>query len=808
MNLLRGLLDTNGFMSHGYCYLWNRSLVRLHLLSDLAIGVSYVAISLSLLYLVRRAKRDIPFHWMFLAFGAFIIACGATHFMEVWTLWTPVYWLSGTVKLVTALASVTTAFALPPLIPKSLSLIRSAKVSDERARNLETANAALEKEIADRKRAEEEIRRLNAELEERVHRRSDELEQATESMRRLAAVVESSTDAIISRDISGAVTSWNRAAEQMFGYTAEEMKGMDYATTVVPPEIRDEFRNVRQRLAEGEQIQPFDSVRLRKDGTRFPVFLTISPVRDSAGRIRGTSTIARDISERKRADEIFRLTVEAAPNAMVVADHQGKIVLVNSQTEALFGYTRDELLGRPVDILVPPEYRDQHPAHRAEFMSDPQARAMGAGRDLFGLRKDGSEFPVEIGLNPIRTEPGTLVLSAIVDITERKQIDERFRETQKLESLGLLAGGVAHDFNNLLVGIMGNTSLALETVPLASPLRGLLEDALQASEKASGLTRQLLAYAGKGRFVMLKIDLSELVREISGLIRTSIPKRVQLRLELSPNLPVIEADPSQIQQLIMNLIINGAEAIGEETTGTVLVTTELQIVDEHYNSQDSAGDLAEPGTYVALEVHDTGSGMTDEVKARLFDPFFTTKFMGRGLGLAAALGIVRSHKGTIRVYSSPGKGSTFKVLLPAADGRVAHTEPAAVEDLQGTGTILVVDDEEIVRSMAKRVLERHGYSVILAKDGQTGVEALSQRKRDISLVLLDMTMPVMSGEEAFRQFRMISPDVRVILSSGYNEVEAIRRFTNKGLAGFIQKPYTSVELARKVKTVLISEGAD
>jgi two-component system cell cycle sensor histidine kinase/response regulator CckA len=807
MSLLRRLFDTGGFMAHGYCYLWNGNLVRLHLLSDLIIGFSYVAISLTLLYLVRRAKRDIPFHWMFIAFGGFIIACGATHFMEVWTLWTPVYWLSGTVKLVTALASVTTAFALPPLIPKSLSMIRSAKLSEERAHNLELAISALEQEVADRKRAQEETRRLNQELEDRVRLRAAELEQTAASMRQLAAVVESSTDAIISGDISGTVTSWNWAAEQMFGYTADEMKGID-DVTLAPAELRGEFRELRRRLVEGEQIQPYETVRLRKDGTTFPVFLTVSPVRDSWGQMRGTSTIARDITERRQADEMLRLAVEAAPNAMVMADDGGKIVLVNSQTEVLFGYAREELLGRAVDILVPPKYRDRHPAFRSEFMRGPQARAMGAGRDLYGLRKDGSEFPVEIGLNPIRTERGTWVLSAIVDITERKHIDEQLRETQKLESLGLLAGGVAHDFNNLLMGIMGNTSLALETVPVASPDRALLQSVLQASERASGLTRQLLAYAGKGRFVMVKIDLSDLVREISDLIRTSIPRLVQLRLELSPALPVIEADPSQIQQLIMNLVINGAEAIGEESSGTVLVTTEVQAVDEHYISQNVTGDPVEPGNYVSLEVHDTGSGMTDEAKARVFDPFYTTKFTGRGLGLAAVLGIVRSHKGVIRVYSSLGKGSTFKVLFPAVDGGVTQAEQAVAQDLKGTGTILVVDDEEIVCKMVKRVLERYGYTVILAEDGQSGIDVLRARKNDISLVLLDMTMPVMSGEEAFRQIRMISPDVQVLLSSGYNEVEAIRRFTNKGLAGFIEKPYTSAALARKVKSVLTAERAE
>jgi two-component system cell cycle sensor histidine kinase/response regulator CckA len=651
------------------------------------------------------------------------------------------------------------------------------------------------------------LRGLNSALiraRDDLQRANTELARAGESMRQIAAVVESSTDAIISRDLAGAVTSWNRAAEQMFGYTADEIKGTNYET-VVPPEALDAYRDARLRLTQGEAVQSYETVRLRKDGSAFPVSVTISPVRDYAGRILGSSSILRDISRRKQADEILRLTVEAAPNAMVMADNQGKIVLVNSQTEVLFGYPREELLGQAVDILVPAKYRDKHSAHRTEFGRDARARAMGAGRDLSGVRKDGSEFPVEIGLNPIRTEHGTWVLSAIVDITERKHVDEQLRESQRLESLGLLAGGVAHDFNNLLAGIMGNASLALESVPVANPDRLLLEQVVEASDKASGLTRQLLAYAGKGRFVILKVDLSAVVGEISSLIRTSIPKSVQLRLQLSSSLPVIEADPSQIQQLIMNLVINGAEAIGGESAGTVLVTTERQNVDESYIQQNLSGDSVEPGMFVALEIHDTGTGMTDDVKAKMFDPFFTTKFTGRGLGLAAVRGIVRSHKGTIRVYSSPGKGSTFKVLFPAADGSVVHAERAASQDLTGTGTILVVDDEEMIRRMAKAILERYGYTVILAEDGKIGVEALIQSKHGISLVLLDMTMPVMSGEEAFRQIRMISPDVRVILSSGYNEIEAIRRFSNKGLAGFIQKPYAAMALARKVKTVLATE---
>jgi CheY-like chemotaxis protein len=325
---------------------------------------------------------------------------------------------------------------------------------------------------------------------------------------------------------------------------------------------------------------------------------------------------------------------------------------------------------------------------------------------------------------------------------------------------------------------------------------------LDAGEKASHLTRQLLAYAGKGRFVTGRADLSVLVREITTLLQTSIPKTVQLRLELADSLPAVEADPSQLQQVIMNLVINGAEAVPEGQNGTVLVTTEAQELDEAYLRQNFGGEVLSPGQYVALEVQDTGSGMTDEVRARIFDPFFTTKFTGRGLGLAAVMGIVRGHKGAIRVYSVPGKGTTFKVLLPST-GKPADTARKLERSgsMNGSGTILVVDDEPMVRSACKANLERFGYKVLLAKDGLEGIEVFGRHAAEISAVILDMTMPVLGGEEAFRRIRAIRPDARIVLSSGYNEVEAIRRF-NEGISAFIQKPYTSSSLGGVLKQVL------
>jgi two-component system, cell cycle sensor histidine kinase and response regulator CckA len=389
-------------------------------------------------------------------------------------------------------------------------------------------------------------------------------------------------------------------------------------------------------------------------------------------------------------------------------------------------------------------------------------------------------------------------------LEERLRSEERLRHSQKLESIGILAGGVAHDFNNLLTGVLGNASLAYESLPAASPVRAMLKDVLDATERAAHLTKQLLAYAGKGRFVIEVLDLSRQVEEISSLLQTSIPKNVHLRLDLAKRVPGFEGDAAQIQQIIMNLVINGAEAIPEGRNGTVTTTTRTEHIDDEYIRTTLEGNEIVPGCYVTLEVQDTGVGMDEATLAHIFDPFFTTKFTGRGLGLAAVIGIVHGHKGALKVDSTPGQGSTFKLLFPATEEPpMASHEPAEHKQaLAGTETILVIDDEAVVRHTAAASLQHFGYHVMTAEDGPAGLEIFRGNEDRIAAVLLDMTMPLMSGEETFRQLKTTDPNVRVILSSGYNEVEAIRRFTGKGLAGFIQKPYTSSQLAEKIKSIL------
>ncbi len=393
-------------------------------------------------------------------------------------------------------------------------------------------------------------------------------------------------------------------------------------------------------------------------------------------------------------------------------------------------------------------------------------------------------------------------VGVLSDITELKRAEVRLREAQKLESLGLLAGGVAHDFNNLLVGVIGNASMAQEMLPPDHPALELLDGVLKTGEQAAHLTRQMLAYSGKGKFLVEALDLSALIPEMTGLVGPSISKKIALHLDLAEALPPIQADRGQIQQVFMNLVLNAAEAIGGHD-GLISVRTGVQNVDDRYVRRHPEAAEMQAGTYVYLEVRDTGCGMDEATRARIFDPFFSTKFTGRGLGLAAVAGILRGHKGAITVTSAPGKGSCFTVLFPAA-AHAAEEPPAAAVNaaLEGSGVVLVVDDEPAVRDLAKRALERRGYTVLLAESGLAAIDLFKRHPGEIAVVVLDLSMPQMSGEEALPELRKLRPGVKVVVSSGYSEAETMTLFKGQRVSGFIQKPYTVTGLAEKVKACL------
>jgi signal transduction histidine kinase len=405
-----------------------------------------------------------------------------------------------------------------------------------------------------------------------------------------------------------------------------------------------------------------------------------------------------------------------------------------------------------------------------------------------------------------------LVAELESEFQRRREAEERMQHAQKLESLGVLAGGIAHDFNNLLVGILGNASLAREEMASDAPGAAALRQVEATARRASELTRQLLAYSGKGRFVVEPTDLSELVRDLGQLLGVTVSKKARIVFDCAEGLPRVDCDATQIRQVVMNLMANASDAIGDGD-GTVTLRTGLMQADRDWLAETWIDDGLQPGPYVFVEVQDSGAGMDEATQRRIFDPFFSTKGAGRGLGLAAVLGIVRGHRGAIRLQSEPGRGSTVRVLFPPATPRrdlsgefsvpPRSWRPAAGAPARAAArTILFADDEETVRSVASRVLERHGYQVIQAADGRQALELFLQRESEIDLVLLDLSMPELGGEEVLREMRRLGRDVPAVLSSGYSEQELRARKSRQGVSAFLQKPWSASELIALVESLL------
>jgi PAS domain S-box-containing protein len=571
-----------------------------------------------------------------------------------------------------------------------------------------------------------------------------------------------------------------------------------------------EFVRLKQHKVEQEKLT--EQLRVRSEQMEAEVFARAQQVQEANRQLSAANEELSRLREQdsararealERSEKRYRTLVSATTSVVWTRSADGGFVEPQPSWSAFTGQSWDEYKGWGWLQAIHPEDRERFRERWLEVLNNPQPLDL-EGRIWSRQRNGYCRF---VGRSaPVMSTDGAVQewIGTITDIEDQKRLEEQLRHAAKLESLGVLAGGIAHDFNNLLTGILGNASQAIEVFAPRNPGdRAILENIVSAGERAAHLTRQMLAYSGKGAFQIRDIDLTELVRGISTLVRSSIPKNVHLRLELEDRLPCIEADPGQLQQVVMNLIINGGEAVPADADGFVVVTTGAVEVDNEYAGNFDPTYSLKPGRYVSLEVHDTGVGMSEEVRRKIFDPFFTTKVHGRGLGLSAVLGIVRGHKGALRVYTEPGHGTTFKVLFPAAKPSVE--KPARVIRTvrrHGAGTILVIDDEAVVRSTVKSALEYRGYSVILAEDGIAGVQHFRTLAEQLVLVILDLTMPKMSGEETLGRLRSICPGVPVILSSGYNQVEATRKFLGKGLASFLQKPYTVSQLVEAVEGAL------
>ena len=513
------------------------------------------------------------------------------------------------------------------------------------------------------------------------------------------------------------------------------------------------------------------------------------------------------IEERNRqlesALERYRILAEAMPQLVWTADHPGGgWDYVNERWIELTGTPAYRAFGNGwLDFLDPQDRERIGTAWRSAVpKGEPvelECRMRGADLPRWQLMR---AVPLLKNGLPVKW------VGTFTDVEDQRRAEQLLHQRQKLDSIGVLAGGVAHDFNNLLVGIIGGVSYALDALPQSHELRPMLEAALRSGERAADLTRQLLAYAGKGSFLAGDVNLKEALHTTWDLLQASIPRSVELRVVVPPDLPPVHTDPTQLQQVLMNLILNGAEAIPEESPGVVIIRADVAHVD-HPRSTWS-GDLS-PGRYVTITVLDNGTGIRPELLPKIFDPFFTTKFMGRGLGLAAVHGIVRSNHGFIEVESALGKGTTFRVFLPAGTVVEQPSSPAPVVAATGSATarILIVDDESVVCNMVKAALERCGHIVDCASSGQEAMERIQASSAPFSLVLLDFNMPGLNGHQTFDAIQSIRPDLPVVICSGFSEAEIRSKFRNRAVSGFLQKPFRSDTLRGKLTALLDSSRA-
>jgi two-component system, cell cycle sensor histidine kinase and response regulator CckA len=638
--------------------------------------------------------------------------------------------------------------------------------------------------------------------------------------------------AVFHLSLDGLIETWNVGAERIFGYEPADIVGRSASVLFTPEDNLQGAPEHEQRFAIETGRAEDSRWHVRKDGSRFWANGVMIGLRDDSGTIIGLAKIVRDDSGLKRSEEqlqyqlnIAEAIATNAAEALFLVDKEGRTTFANPTSQSLFGWSPEELVGQFLHEQLHCRAPDGtwYPSEKC-----PHMRVLKTGETLrteedFFIHKDGRIVPISCTISPIRSDEtiGGVVL-VVRDLTDQKQAEalqreneEALQQSQKLESIGVLAGGIAHDFNNLLTGIMGNAGLARRAIVAgrSAQAAALLRDVLAASERAADLTRQLLAYAGKGRFVILPVDLCKLVSEVSTLIRASISKKITLVIDVPEDCPLVEADRAQLQQLVMNLVINGGEAIGDEP-GTLTVRVRTEHFTERRERPRTEGFPIVTGEYVRIDVTDTGAGMDLETRGRIFEPFFTTKFLGRGLGLSAALGIVRGHRGAIGVRSEPGQGTTFTVLLPVPresrrpDRTSGHV--GVERDLQGVGTVLVADDEEGVRALVANVLQDAGYTVEMATDGAHAVEQLRRLGSQVRLVLLDLTMPVLGGEQAAMELRRIQPDVPIVAMSGYGDVEVMQRFSEAGVDDFLPKPFTPDQLAAKIRDVLapMAESAE
>ncbi len=647
-------------------------------------------------------------------------------------------------------------------------------------------------DITERRRAEESLRLAEREL------------YRAQRMARIGSFV---------RSIDTGVVWWSPTTRAILEVPDGVEATLDLALSRFPKSEADRYVTMMTHALESGEPYELESETVMPSGRLVSVRLAGEIDRDGNGRqvsVHGTiaDLTAQRAQERalRESEERFRTLWEASPIGIRLADVNGRSLYANPRLLEMFDCTWEEFRSERWRERIHPDDRERVAREGRDSVVNVRDKRV----DYRVVRPDGRVRYVRATIAIIRAPDGSFGghVGALEDLTEetetrqeKERLEQQMHQAQKLESLGVLAGGIAHDFNNLLVGVLTNATIALMDLAPDSPAYDTVRDIERAAQRAADLTRQLLAYSGKGRFIIEPLSLSELAVEMTQLLRTVVSKRASLHLDLQHELPLVRGDSTQLRQVVMNLITNASDSLGEGE-GQILLRTRLVEVGDGPPGPMVFGGPLHQGAHVVLEVADTGAGMDEETVRKIFDPFFTTKFTGRGLGLAATIGIVRGHDGAVAVSSTPGHGTTFSLYFPVTTAARRATTSSPATEIAGHGSILVVDDDDGVRAVARSLLQRQGFEVLSATNGREALEVYAEHREQIRAVLLDLTMPVMGGEEALRRLRAADPLVRVVLMSGYSDMDVEGTFAGAGLSGFLQKPFRADDVYRALAVAL------
>jgi PAS domain S-box-containing protein len=629
---------------------------------------------------------------------------------------------------------------------------------------------------------------------------------------RLAAIVASSDDAIVGKTLDGVVTSWNAAAERIFGYSEREMVGRSIFV-LIPPELHEAERGLLDRLRRGERVDFADTVRIRKDGTRIDIALTVSPIWDSSGVVVGASSIKRDITDRKRAEaelarreERYRALVLATTSIVWTADPEGRFATAQSSWEKYTGQPWHDQEGLGWTNAI---HSDDRRSVMASWLQARDRRAIweSRGARLWSQAHQGYRHFVARAV-PVLGPDGAVRewIGTVTDVEDRWLAEERLRQADRMESVGRLAGGIAHEANNQMTVILGAADFLGRAIR-DEAARVDVDHIRRAAHRTAAITQQLLAFSRRQVLQPVVVDLNSVVTTLEPILQRAMGEVSRVELRLAEDLGQVKADPGQLDQILLNLALNARDAMPDG--GTLTIETKNLTVDQHHATAKALDPIA-PGRYAALIVTDTGAGMDRETLAHIFEPFFTTKGVGEGtgLGLATVYGIVKQSGGFVSVSSEPGHGSSFRIALPLVgiEGE-AESAPASSGSGGGRESILVAEDEPAVRAILARLLREHGYTVLEARDGSHALELAEGAPAPPDLVIADVVMPGMGGKQLAGALAARWSGIPVIFISGYAGLDAIRRGLMDEGREFIQKPLDPDMVAKKVRQILDARGA-